>query len=544
MKYSNSIRHKLLLIILSIVFSAGFFFSFIGIPELINEGILKLNSTPGIDHAASDYDSLLYETYLDKFNLRLIGNLSLIIIGILVVLGFITGRKLLIKSGTVAIFLPVFGQYAVGMFFLTGIGILRVGWLPVINTNPEILKLGHIIYLPYRLVEYPFSLFSIEIGKFLPLVMIASGSFIFALGVLNWLQARFGKQDIAKSVLYKYSRHPQYLGWLILTYGLMLYSSGINNMKKSWEIPSSLPWLIMCMLIIGVCMIEELKMREKNGAEYDIYRKNTPFLFPLPLFLKRIISFPARIITKGRYPESRGQVILLLVFYTVILTSASLPFTNLTAKQSSVNPDIKANSLVLDSILLEIKRPQHRRYIHTHFEALEEYGSQAVTKLIGLLTDEDPVIREFTCISLGRLKSEEAINPLAEMLPDSVSRVNSEALKALSHIGSDAGLGTILEAASSDSILMHYPVFYDYLGSTGSEKTWSIISCSLKSDNWAIRSAVISNLYRLDKERSIQYVCESCLDESDHVRIKAVTILLDYNSPDRKSTRLNSSHYS
>jgi hypothetical protein len=61
---------------------------------------------------------------------RPVGYACLAIIAVLIVTGFVTGKKRLSISGSFAFFLPTFGYFFASMFFLAGLGILRVPFVP------------------------------------------------------------------------------------------------------------------------------------------------------------------------------------------------------------------------------------------------------------------------------------------------------------------------------------------------------------------------------------------------------------------------------
>jgi len=141
--------------------------------------------------------------------------------------------------------------------------------------------------------------------------------------------AKFDGRGVARSWLYRFSRHPQYLGWIIWSYGLLLYvlrHSELYQFKISWGMPSSLPWLVSTLVIIGVAMIEELDMIAANADAYTSYRKQTPFLIPFPMWLNRVIASPMRWVLRRPWPESGVQVAVVVGVYTVILVGASIPF--------------------------------------------------------------------------------------------------------------------------------------------------------------------------------------------------------------------------
>ncbi len=83
---------------------------------------------------------------------RPVGYLCLIAVVFLIVVGFATGRGSLSSLGAVAFFLPTFGYFASSMFFLAGIGVLRVLWIPFWDSYVKLLKLGDIAYIPYMII--------------------------------------------------------------------------------------------------------------------------------------------------------------------------------------------------------------------------------------------------------------------------------------------------------------------------------------------------------------------------------------------------------
>lgn len=153
--------------------------------------------------------------YVQALHLRLIGYISLAIVLTFILLGFVTRRSGWAWAGALVLFLPVFGQFALSMFFLSGLGMLRVGWLPFMDISFEFLNLGQVAFLPYRILIWFFSLFDCYARDFLAWLFMAIGALIFVWGVLTWLQTRFGKVGVATSCLYRISRHPQYLGWIL-----------------------------------------------------------------------------------------------------------------------------------------------------------------------------------------------------------------------------------------------------------------------------------------------------------------------------------------
>jgi len=345
----------LILTLLAVVFTAGLTFATLEGPRLLNSLAVNLLGIPDYNPAI---DSELIEEFMNSHYVRSIGYACLALLAVLIVAGFATQRIGFLRAGSVAFFLPTFGYFAAYMFFLSGIGILRVAWLPIWDPSKSILKLGDIAYVPYMVVAFPLSLvfssISLDIGSpvtqflvrsrmtwyywnglhldvrvTLAYILIALGLLIFLLGTINWFYSKIQRRKVVDFWLYRHSRHPQYLGWLIWSYGVMLLAS-LTPVVRGGENPgASFAWLISSILIICVALAEEVKMREKHGDEYVKYQNTTPFMLPLSQFIKRTVSFPARTCLKKERPENRKDIAIIFLVYTAILVLLSMPFAAL-----------------------------------------------------------------------------------------------------------------------------------------------------------------------------------------------------------------------
>jgi hypothetical protein len=86
----------------------------------------------------------------------------------------------------------------------------------------------------------------------------------------------------------------------------------------------SFPWLISTILIICVALAEEITMIKQADENYPQYRRSSPFLFPLPHFLAKLITAPNRVLLKKDFPESGREIVYTFVIYVVILILLSL----------------------------------------------------------------------------------------------------------------------------------------------------------------------------------------------------------------------------
>jgi hypothetical protein len=63
---------------------------------------------------------------------------------------------------------------------------------------------------------------------------MALGLIIFLLGVFTWLYGKFKGIRIIDFWIYRYSRHPQYFGFLLWSYGLTILASTIGAPKGGY----------------------------------------------------------------------------------------------------------------------------------------------------------------------------------------------------------------------------------------------------------------------------------------------------------------------
>jgi len=158
------------------------------------------------------------------------------------------------------------------------------------------------------------------------LVIIFIGFTVLAISIATWLYYRLKGVKIIKQGIYRYSRHPQYLGLLLWCYSLLLLYSSMYVVPFANYPPPAMPYLILLFTIVGIALIEEQKLIEKYGNEYIDYRRQTPFLIPLHKAIKDAILWIPRKVIKKDLPETRMEIVKVLMVYFIILTLLSMPF--------------------------------------------------------------------------------------------------------------------------------------------------------------------------------------------------------------------------
>lgn len=324
------------LILLSIIFSAIFtitlLYSTIELPHLINKFLLDV---------FPDYGFQWNEA--EKFinSIRPISYACFIATIFLIIIGFILKKSQLSFLGSFVLYLPTFSYFASVMFFLTGIGIIRILWLPIIELFPGswpekiyaasyFLELGDFIYMPYDMLRFIF----MNLAKDFPLyifdntffyLLVYLSSILFFLSCTSWFYAKFKGLKIIDFFIYKYSRHPQYLSFLIWSYGILIYDKYVFYPPKGGYFASPpIFWLIVTFIILGLALYEEKRMVKNYGKIYIEYRNKSFFMLPLPKIVSNLILFPIKLIFKKDYPEKMIEISSILIIYFLILIIISI----------------------------------------------------------------------------------------------------------------------------------------------------------------------------------------------------------------------------
>ena len=511
------------LLILAIVFSTGLIFAFIELPRLLDAGLQSRFSFPQFDQGEGGNSDLKTEMFIDGLHLRWIGYGSLLLIVGLIIFGYTTRRSGWALAGALGLFIPVFGQFALSMFFLAGLGFLRVGWLPFLEVSSlDLLDLGKVIYVPYWILMWFFELFKWNAHNFLTWFFMGSGALLFTWGVLLWFRSRYGGQKVASAWIYKISRHPQYVGWILWSYGFILFTPFINDMKKSWAVPSSLPWLLMTMTIVGICMMEEIKMLEITRGDYQQYRKSSPFLVPLPRWLNRIIGWPGRLVTKGKYPAQRSQVLWIVLIYTAIFMALSLFWVDF-GQKGSESVSIETSQKELSEIMISLENAgDNRRAISALMNDIPAYGADGTDSLLALATHTNPLIREFSIMHLGHLKIRDGEEIYICSMYDSIWRVRGSAIIAVGEIKSEMAVDSLIHMLVNPRLKNNLFHIYGALGAIGDTAAIPYLAKGLKGGEHYNQISALNAIRRIDPIGGLPYAITELQDKNVHVRRNAV----------------------
>jgi hypothetical protein len=240
----------LLALLLTLIFSLALFNAVWELPRIINT-FLRPNF-PDLGLMSGGPSEKMLEM------LRSIGYACFIITVTLILVGYLTKRLKLTITGSVAFYLPIFCHFARSMFFFAGIGIFRIIWMPFFDISIlsiNLLTLGDIILIPDILLrglvdeffklhnQMSLALLDIQIHPVVYLILYqALGLTTFVFSTISWLYGKFSGKTLLNLWIYKYSRHPQYLGLLLWSYGLLLEVRGIPVAFGGYVPLPTFPW--------------------------------------------------------------------------------------------------------------------------------------------------------------------------------------------------------------------------------------------------------------------------------------------------------------
>jgi protein-S-isoprenylcysteine O-methyltransferase Ste14 len=89
--------------------------------------------------------------------------------------------------------------------------------------------------------------------------------------IFGWRKTFNAKGQLITSGIYRYVRHPQYLGFLLLTLGINILWITLTTL---------LLWPVLILLYYRLAKEEEKRMEKKFGEKYQKYKNSVPMFIP------------------------------------------------------------------------------------------------------------------------------------------------------------------------------------------------------------------------------------------------------------------------
>lgn len=528
----TSVSRKGLLLLLALIFTAGLTFATVELPYLLDGFLQRAVATPGGDSHIDEVARLKTELFMAHYHVRAVGYIAFFLLLGLILAGFATNRTEMAALGAVGVMLPVFAQFASVMFFLAGLGVLNAIWLPVLDISYEMQNWGLVIDAPNDLLRWFLGLVGVASPWPTILLFIGAGILFFILGVYAWLTARAKGTGVARSWVYRISRHPQYLGWILWTYGAYLLIGLGRYPKRSWGIGASLPWLISTLVILAVALVEELNMEKRHGDAYEDYRRSAPFLLPLPRWLRRALGWPFRVLFGNERPERVREVIAVVALYGALLVGISMIAYGGGLESAVVrfsSPERQAERIQAMAAEAADAPDLHTQRLRLLNE-VASFGDPAVEPLTALLEEGDATLRRLVVEVLGGMRSQQAVPALTAALNDPDENVRHRATLALATVGAPAAHRALLARLEDPEGAVRADVF-GALAGLGAEEILPRAPELLAAEGWWARSGALAALGTLGSEAGIPLVTNTLNDEDPRVRRDAAIALLRIGSP-------------
>jgi len=168
---------------------------------------------------------------------------------------------------------------------------------------------------------------SLVIGETL---LFLIGVVIFFSGVITLAKGRRRRQPLISSGIYRFIRHPQHLGLILMLLPWALYvpvhfrleAGLIYSDDLGIRIGEIISWTLFSVLLVIISLLEERSMRKKHPEIYEQYQITTGFLLPLRRSKRQRFS------PQGLHYDDRKQFIrtllLVILCYLTFLVIAGV----------------------------------------------------------------------------------------------------------------------------------------------------------------------------------------------------------------------------
>lgn len=164
------------------------------------------------------------------------------------------------------------------MFIPVGVyAILTWPWI-ILKDIPDPLRPGESLYwLTYAIMFDGENTFFPALNRWglIDLFLLISGSIIFLASFIFWILNLRGGGGLITSGIYRFVRHPQYLGIILLSLGLTI---------RSLRPISFIAWITLLIGYLILASLEERSLFKAYGPRYKEYSKRTAFIVPFLRF--------------------------------------------------------------------------------------------------------------------------------------------------------------------------------------------------------------------------------------------------------------------
>jgi len=201
-------------------------------------------------------------------------------------------------------------------------------YFPIAYSSWRILTLiigetSYYNYLNSWFEIYPWETFLIFNLIVIEIIIFLIGFGIFLSALITMIITRRKGEDIIQKGLYSFIRHPQNLGIIIFSIPLILYIPGFGDLGI--RIVDILSWILFTMIIVVISDLEEIRMKQKFGQDYE------DFIIKTGYFLPKLLKHRKKLIKNIKVRYTIRYVLMILLFMFIV------NITNIIAKYLYIN---------------------------------------------------------------------------------------------------------------------------------------------------------------------------------------------------------------
>ncbi len=273
----------------------------------------------------------------------IVGNILLISILSLAVYGIRRGKYNISIFSSILYFIPTLFNLIAGMTVLfSGLELLGVFIERVIGVESvtrriliHIYNVGRVFLVPYWIILDRVAPTANEQWGMTPIIrdsyggfFVLLGSSILFLGIATWINSKLENRELTVSGIYRLSRHPQYLGYILWSYGMTILTT-FRQHPMRYPLTPTINWIVSSLILVGLAYREELDLRVKESLYYSDYYHKVSFLVPILTPIRRLLTEPFRIIWNCDYPNSSKKILITLILVFIVLSIPELFFKGL-----------------------------------------------------------------------------------------------------------------------------------------------------------------------------------------------------------------------
>ena len=178
-----------------------------------------------------------------------------------------------------------------GLLNVSGYLVLLLQQIPPLGVYPALMTLPVFLYLLVLASQFPWSIPNaiiegIQMSVFMfPLeTIVAIAGLVLVIYSIIYLYTH-RKEGLVTTGPYRFIRHPQYAGFILLTLGLtsLSYNFLKTTFGMGWLTPEATLalWFGQLAIYIVLALIEESHLAKTFGTTYATYKEKTSFLLPL-----------------------------------------------------------------------------------------------------------------------------------------------------------------------------------------------------------------------------------------------------------------------